>query len=74
MRSSRPPKARRKHGVRTAAVLTIACGVMAAFTAMSAVMSLQRHGHLHIDLRLIFVDGVFGVFAAIEWTMWAKGR
>jgi len=47
---------------------------MAAFTAMSAVMSLQRHGHLHIDLRLIFVDGVFGVFAAIEWTMWAKGR
>lgn len=76
-RAHRTPSGRRtraRDSLRLAIVLTALTIVLLAVTGFGIAASLQRHGHLHLNLTILLVDGMAGLFAAIEWTVWLRHR
>ncbi len=80
--SRRRKRARRSAGVsrskptnrniRVALFLSVIFMISAVLTLTGVLSTVRQHGHVHLDLRLLLVDGVVGTFAAVEWLLWMK--
>lgn len=67
-------RTRPRDSLKLAIVLTALTTVLLAITIFGIVASVQQHGHVHLNLAFLLLDGMAGLFAAIEWTEWIRHR
>lgn len=63
-----PPKA----NLRLAIGLTVASGVLFIITVSGILQSVRVHGHVHLNMYLLLLDGGAGLFTILEWVSWHK--
>jgi len=67
-------RTRPQDSLKLAIVLTVLTVVLLAVTIFGIAASVQQHGHVHLNLAILLLDGMAGLFAAIEWTEWLRHR
>lgn len=70
----RGKRTRPRDSLNLAIVLTALTIVLLAFTVFGIAASVRQQGHVHLNLAILLLDGVAGLFAAIEWTEWCRHR
>ncbi len=58
--------------LRLAIGLTVALGVLVVLTVSGILESTRVHGHVHLNMSLLVLDGMAGLFTIFEWVSWHK--
>lgn len=46
--------------------------VLLGFTAFGILESIRIHGHVHLNMLMLILDGVAGLYTVLEWSSWHK--
>jgi NADH:ubiquinone oxidoreductase subunit 4 (subunit M) len=60
--------------LKLAIALTALTAGLLAITVYAIVASLRQHGHAHMNLMLLLLDGMMGIVTAVEWCEWFRHR
>jgi len=63
---------RPKANLRRAIVLSAVLFVLLGFTAFGILESIRIHGHVHLNMLMLILDGVAGLYTVLEWSSWHK--